>query len=165
MAATGLQKPSSGRQRPVPAGPASVLSAASWRTCRSLRGCGLRASFQHLMQLLLSRWRGPGSEGGCHGELGPRAVRVLPMRRPPGSVCRVQMRAESLSAWRIIDGELHALDNWCPHRRGPLGQRLGRRQCRGVSVAFSWAFNTVHTGLAEPPERARVDGAFQCVVR
>lgn len=53
------------------------------------------------------------------------------------------------------DGELRALDNWCPHRRGPLGQ--GWLEGEAVVCPWhSWAFNT-RTGIAEPPERARVD--------
>ncbi|MDE1161875.1 MAG: Rieske (2Fe-2S) protein [Acidobacteriaceae bacterium] len=54
-----------------------------------------------------------------------------------------------------INGELRALDNWCPHRRGPLGQGW----VEGNSVVcpwHSWKFDTV-TGIAEPPDRARVD--------
>ena len=53
-----------------------------------------------------------------------------------------------------VDGELSALDNWCPHRRGPLGQGW----IEGESVVcpwHSWAFN-VKTGQAEYPENERV---------
>ena len=54
-----------------------------------------------------------------------------------------------------VGGRLSALDNWCPHRRGPLGQGW----IEGDAVVcpwHSWAFN-VATGEAEPPERAKVD--------
>jgi nitrite reductase (NADH) small subunit len=53
-----------------------------------------------------------------------------------------------------LNGELSALDNWCPHRRGPLGQGW----IEGESVVcpwHSWAFN-VKTGQAEYPENERV---------
>jgi nitrite reductase (NADH) small subunit len=53
-----------------------------------------------------------------------------------------------------LNGELHALDNVCPHRGGPLGQ--GWLEGNAVVCPWhSWAFDTV-TGVAEPPERASV---------
>ena len=54
-----------------------------------------------------------------------------------------------------VDGELSALDNWCPHRRGPLGQGW----LEGAAVVcpwHSWTFN-VRTGIAEFPVHERVD--------
>jgi nitrite reductase (NADH) small subunit len=55
-----------------------------------------------------------------------------------------------------IDGSLHALDNWCPHRRGPLGQ--GWVEGRAVVCPWhSWAFDC-ETGLVSPPDGpAKVD--------
>lgn len=54
-----------------------------------------------------------------------------------------------------VNGELAALENWCPHRRGPLGQ--GWIEGNAVVCPWhSWAFD-VRSGLAEPPERARVE--------
>jgi nitrite reductase (NADH) small subunit len=53
-----------------------------------------------------------------------------------------------------LDGELSALDNWCPHRRGPLGQGW----IDGASIVcpwHSWAFN-LKTGISEPPVQERV---------
>ncbi|HEV2647229.1 MAG TPA: Rieske 2Fe-2S domain-containing protein [Acidobacteriaceae bacterium] len=53
-----------------------------------------------------------------------------------------------------VDGKLSALDNWCPHRRGPLGQGW----VEGESVVcpwHSWTFN-VKTGEAEFPVHERV---------
>jgi nitrite reductase (NADH) small subunit len=53
-----------------------------------------------------------------------------------------------------VAGELSALDNWCPHRRGPLGQGW----VEGESVVcpwHSWTFN-VKTGVAELPVHDRV---------
>ena len=54
-----------------------------------------------------------------------------------------------------VNGELAALDNWCPHRRGPLGQ--GWIEGNAVVCPWhSWAFD-VRSGVAEPPDRAEVD--------
>lgn len=54
-----------------------------------------------------------------------------------------------------VEGKLCALDNWCPHRRGPLGQ--GWLEGAGVVCPWhSWVFST-ETGMAEPPERAHVN--------
>jgi nitrite reductase (NADH) small subunit len=53
-----------------------------------------------------------------------------------------------------IDGELSALDNWCPHRQGPLGQ--GWLEGDAVVCPWhSWTFN-VKTGVAEYPVHERV---------
>ena len=52
------------------------------------------------------------------------------------------------------NGSLSALDNWCPHRQGPLGQ--GWLEGDAVICPWhSWAFNLT-TGIADPPERALV---------
>jgi len=54
-----------------------------------------------------------------------------------------------------VEGRLSALGNWCPHRGGPLGQ--GWIEGEAVVCPWhSWAFRTV-TGVAEPPERAKVE--------
>ena len=53
-----------------------------------------------------------------------------------------------------MNGELCALDNWCPHRRGPLGQ--GWIEGNAVVCPWhSWAFD-LKTGVAEYPEKERV---------
>ena len=53
-----------------------------------------------------------------------------------------------------VHGELSALDNWCPHRRGPLGQ--GWIEGDAVICPWhSWAFNT-KTGMADYPEHEKV---------
>lgn len=53
-----------------------------------------------------------------------------------------------------VDGELSALDNWCPHRRGPLGQ--GWVEGKAVVCPWhSWAFDS-RTGAADYPEGERV---------
>lgn len=54
-----------------------------------------------------------------------------------------------------LNGELAALDNWCPHRRGPLGQ--GWIEGNAVVCPWhSWAFH-LKTGAAEYPENEKVD--------
>jgi nitrite reductase (NADH) small subunit len=54
-----------------------------------------------------------------------------------------------------MEGTLSALDNWCPHRRGPLGQ--GWLEGKAVVCPWhSWTFS-LETGIAEPPEKAKVD--------
>ena len=53
-----------------------------------------------------------------------------------------------------LRGELHVLDNICPHREGPLGQGW----IEGDTVVcpwHAWAFNCT-TGIADPPEHAEV---------
>lgn len=53
-----------------------------------------------------------------------------------------------------IGGALHALDNWCPHRQGPLGQGWVEGQTV-VCPWHAWAFDC-NTGRAEAPEDAQV---------
>jgi nitrite reductase (NADH) small subunit len=53
-----------------------------------------------------------------------------------------------------VSGELSALDNWCPHRRGPLGQ--GWIEGEAVICPWhSWAFDA-KTGVAVYPEGEKV---------
>lgn len=55
-----------------------------------------------------------------------------------------------------VDGTLHALDNWCPHRRGPLGQ--GWVEGRSVVCPWhSWGFDCETGRVVEPAGPARVD--------
>lgn len=53
-----------------------------------------------------------------------------------------------------IDGQLGALDNWCPHRRGPLGQGWVEGEAV-VCPWHSWSFN-LRTGVAEYPVHEKV---------
>ncbi len=53
-----------------------------------------------------------------------------------------------------IGGTLHAMDNLCPHRQGPLGQGWVEGQAV-ICPWHAWAFD-VHTGVAAEPERAQV---------
>ncbi len=53
-----------------------------------------------------------------------------------------------------VNGELSAMDNWCPHRRGPLGEGW----IEGNTVVcpwHAWSFD-LKTGDC-PEERAHVD--------
>src|ERR1700729_4023783 len=53
-----------------------------------------------------------------------------------------------------VGGGLSALDNWCPHRQGPLGQ--GWLEGEAVVCPWhSWTFNA-KTGVAEYPVHERV---------
>ena len=53
-----------------------------------------------------------------------------------------------------INGSLHALDNICPHRQGPLGQGWVEGNA-GVCPWHSWAFD-VRTGVSRIPQFSRV---------
>lgn len=53
-----------------------------------------------------------------------------------------------------VEGELSAVDNWCPHRRGPLGQ--GWLEGNAVVCPWhSWMFNLT-TGESEYPVHEKV---------
>ena len=71
-----------------------------------------------------------------------------------GQVIEVEVEGVGICLARH-NGDLAALDNWCPHRRGPLGQ--GWLEGDAVVCPWhSWAFN-LESGIADPPERAKVD--------
>lgn len=71
----------------------------------------------------------------------------------PGEVAEVQAGGLQICLANI-DGQLHALNNICPHREGPLGQ--GWVEGRTVVCPWhAWAFD-VSTGIAEEPEHAQV---------
>ena len=68
-----------------------------------------------------------------------------------GEVIETEAEGRSICLARH-KGELSALDNWCPHRQGPLGQ--GWIEGDAVLCPWhAWAFN-LQTGIADPPERA-----------
>ena len=53
-----------------------------------------------------------------------------------------------------MEGQLHAVDNWCPHRRGPLGEGW----LEGSTVVcpwHCWAFD-LRSGEAQAPESGKV---------
>ena len=71
-----------------------------------------------------------------------------------GSVMEAEVKGKAVCLANV-EGRLCALDNVCPHRQGPLGQ--GWIEGEAVVCPWhSWAFH-VETGMALPPERARVD--------
>jgi nitrite reductase (NADH) small subunit len=70
-----------------------------------------------------------------------------------GAVAELEVQGTSLCLARL-GGEFAALDNWCPHRQGPLGQ--GWIEGNAVVCPWhSWAFN-LKTGEAEYPASERV---------
>lgn len=71
----------------------------------------------------------------------------------PGEVTEVEAGGVPVCLANV-EGTLHALDNVCPHRQGPLGQ--GWIEGRAVLCPWhAWAFDTT-TGIAEEPEHAKV---------
>ena len=72
----------------------------------------------------------------------------------PGNVAEMETNGVAVCIANH-DGRLSALDNWCPHRRGPLGQ--GWLEGNAVVCPWhSWAFD-VETGQAQPPDSGRVE--------
>jgi len=84
-----------------------------------------------------------------------RWVRLCGLAEAPKNGEAMEADAEGVEICLArVNGELAALDNWCPHRRGPLGQGW----VDGESVVcpwHSWTFN-VKTGVAEHPVHDRV---------
>jgi len=82
-------------------------------------------------------------------------VRLCGVAEAPaeGAVMEVEAQGVAVCLARI-GGELAALDNWCPHRQGPLGQGWVEN---GLVVCpwHSWQFDA-KTGVAEYPEGERV---------
>ena len=71
----------------------------------------------------------------------------------PGNVTEVEAQGVALCLANV-NGELSALDNWCPHRQGPLGQ--GWVEGNTVLCPWhAWAFD-VRTGEVQPPEQGKV---------
>ena len=47
----------------------------------------------------------------------------------PGTVTQLETNGVAVCLANV-EGDLRALDNWCPHRRGPLGEGwVGRQRC------------------------------------
>jgi nitrite reductase (NADH) small subunit len=85
----------------------------------------------------------------------PQWVRLCGVNEAPksGEVTEVDVDGAQVCLANI-NGELHALDNICPHRQGPLGQ--GWIEGNAVLCPWhAWAFD-VRTGVAEEPEHAQV---------
>lgn len=70
-----------------------------------------------------------------------------------GEVAEVEVGGRMLCLANI-DGSFHVLDNWCPHRGGPLGQGWVEGQTV-VCPWHAWAFDC-RTGVVDEPEHAEV---------
>ena len=71
----------------------------------------------------------------------------------PGSVAQFDAAGVAVCLANVA-GTLHALDNWCPHRRGPLGEGW----LEGAAVIcpwHCWGFD-VHTGALQAPESGKI---------
>jgi nitrite reductase (NADH) small subunit len=81
----------------------------------------------------------------CEVKEAPEAGKVIEVEREGVAICLAN-----------VNGQLSAIDNWCPHRRGPLGQGWLEGELV-VCPWHSWAFNAT-TGVAEYPvgEQVRV---------
>jgi nitrite reductase (NADH) small subunit len=106
----------------------------------------LSVHLQHLMRVV----READLEGAvaqwvrlCGAEEAPKPGEVMEAEAAGVAICLAN-----------VEGQLSALDNLCPHRGGPLGG--GWLEDRAVVCPWhSWAFS-VSTGVAEPPEHAKV---------
>lgn len=70
---------------------------------------------------------------------------------PPGEGRVVVAEDRPVALWNV-DGELHAIDNTCPHVGGPLGQGFLDGRC-AVCPWHGWRFD-VTTGRCETVEAA-----------
>ena len=86
----------------------------------------------------------------------PHWVHLCSLAEAPAEGQVIEAEADGVSICLARHhGELSALNNWCPHRQGPLGQ--GWIENDAVLCPWhSWAFN-LQTGIADPPERAAVE--------
>ncbi len=84
-----------------------------------------------------------------------RWIQLCPLADAPAAGQVIEAEVEGVAVCLAnIGGTLSALDNWCPHRRGPLGQ--GWIEGNAVVCPWhSWAFDT-ETGVADYPENERV---------
>ena len=83
-------------------------------------------------------------------------VRICGLDEAPaeGQLREAEADGKSLCLARV-HGKLSAVENTCPHRQGPLHE--GWLEGNAVVCPWhAWAFD-LETGLANPPERARVD--------
>ncbi len=86
----------------------------------------------------------------------PQWVKLCSTSEAPGEGKVIEAEADGIFICLArLNGKLSALNNWCPHRRGPLGE--GWIEGNAVVCPWhSWAFN-LETGVAEPPDRAKVE--------
>jgi nitrite reductase (NADH) small subunit len=82
-------------------------------------------------------------------------VKVCELSEAPGPGGVAESAVEGIALCLAnVNGELSALDNWCPHRRGPLGQGWLEGELV-VCPWHSWMFHAT-TGVAEYPANERV---------
>lgn len=84
-----------------------------------------------------------------------RWVRLCGREDAPAAGTVMECEAEGIGICLAnVGGELSALDNWCPHRGGPLGQGW----IEGDAVVCPWHSWMFHakTGLAEYPAGEKV---------
>ncbi|QMV17379.1 Rieske 2Fe-2S domain-containing protein [Granulicella sp. 5B5] len=83
-------------------------------------------------------------------------VRLCTAAEAPAPGTAMEAEAQGVAVCLAnVNGELAALGNECPHRHGPLGQGWVEGEAV-VCPWHSWAFD-VKTGVALPPERAKVE--------
>ncbi|HTH52907.1 MAG TPA: Rieske 2Fe-2S domain-containing protein [Edaphobacter sp.] len=83
-------------------------------------------------------------------------VKLCALAEAPASGAVAEAEVEGIAVCLAnVGGELSALDNWCPHRRGPLGQGWIENGCV-VCPWHSWTFDA-RTGQAEYPPNERVE--------
>ena len=82
-------------------------------------------------------------------------VRICSVAEAPAEGTVIEADAQGVAVCLArVGGKLSALDNWCPHRRGPLGQ--GWVEGNAVVCPWhSWTFD-VTSGEAEFPVSERV---------
>lgn len=82
-------------------------------------------------------------------------IAVCALSEAPGEGEVAEAEAEGIPVCLArIGGQLHALENTCPHRDGPLGQ--GWIEGNAVVCPWhAWAFD-VRTGVSRIPQFARV---------
>lgn len=83
-------------------------------------------------------------------------VKLCTITEAPDEGHAVEAEVDGISVCLArVDGQLAAIDNWCPHRHAPLGQGWIEG---GVIVCpwHSWSFN-LQTGQSVYPENEKVD--------
>jgi nitrite reductase (NADH) small subunit len=90
------------------------------------------------------------------GETVAKWLKVCSLADAPkaGNVAEAEVEGVAICLANV-NGELSALDNWCPHRHGPLGQGWLEGELV-VCPWHSWMFHAT-TGIAEYPANEKVD--------
>jgi nitrite reductase (NADH) small subunit len=92
----------------------------------------------------------------------PQWVKLCTLTEAPAPNRVREAEAEGIAICLAnLHGELSALDNWCPHRRGPLGQGWIENDAV-ICPWHSWAFNP-KTGKADYPDNEKVATFPLCI--